>query len=119
MAKNPWISPDILALIKCKNKPYAKYLKSRDPSIFNEYRKYRNKITHIKRKTKQEYFANLFRNASNFSDTWNFEKLFGGTEFQNRFKKRRKHLLNLGSLEKDCLRTKHFRLALFRVQRES
>ena len=48
-----------------------------------------------------------------------FEKLFGGTEFQNRFKKRRKHLLNLGSLEKDCLRTKHFRLALFRVQRES
>ena len=29
-------------------------------------------------------------------------KLFGGTEFQNRFKKRRKHLLNLGSLEKDC-----------------
>ena len=35
----------------------------------------------------------------------NNEKLFGGTEFQNRFKKRRKHLLNLGSLEKDCLRT--------------
>ena len=31
-----------------------------------------------------------------------YEKLFGGTEFQNRFKKRRKHLLNLGSLEKDC-----------------
>ena len=40
-------------------------------------------------------------------------------ELQNRFKKRRKHLLNLGCLEKDCLRTKHFRLALFRVQRES
>ena len=31
------------------------------------------------------------------------EKLFGGTEFQNKFKKRRKHLLNLGSLEKDCV----------------
>ena len=44
-----------------------------------------------------------------------YKKLVGGTEFQNRFKKRRKHLLNLGSLEKDCLRTKHFRLALFRV----
>ena len=39
--------------------------------------------------------------------------------FQNRFKKRRKHLLNLGSLEKDCFWTKHFRLALFRVQCES
>ena len=36
-----------------------------------------------------------------------FEKLFGGTEFQNRFKKYRKHLLNLGSLEKDCFRTDH------------
>ena len=75
MAKNPWISPDILALIKCKNKLYAKYLKNRDPSIFNEYKKYRNKITHIKRKTKQEYFANLFRNASNSSDTWNYINL--------------------------------------------
>ena len=53
------------------------------------------------------------------SDSSIYEKHFGGTEFQNRFKKRRKHLLNLGSLEKDCLRTKHFRLALFRVQRES
>ena len=37
----------------------------------------------------------------------------------NRFKKRRKHLSNLGSLEKDCFWTKHFRLAFFRVQRES
>ena len=36
-----------------------------------------------------------------------FEKLFGGSEFQNRFDKRRKHLLNLGSLEKDCFCTKH------------
>ena len=70
MAKNPWISPDILALIKCKNKLYAKYLKNRDPSIFNEYKKCKNKITHIKRKAKQEYFANLFRNASNSSDIW-------------------------------------------------
>ena len=70
MAMNPWISPDILALIRCKNKLYAKYLKNRDPSIFNEYKKNRHKITHTKRKTKQEYFANLFRNASNSSDTW-------------------------------------------------
>ena len=63
MAKNPWISPDILALIKCKNKLYAKYLKNRDPSIFNEYKKYRNKITHIKKKksrnTWQTYSAML------------------------------------------------------------
>ena len=47
------------------------------------------------------------------------EKLFGGTEFQNRSKKRQKHLLNLGNLEKDCFWTKHFRLALFSVQRVS
>ena len=75
MAKNPWISPDILALIKCKNKLYAKYLKNRDPSIFNEYKTYRNKIMHIKRKTKQEYFANSFHNASNSSITWNYMNL--------------------------------------------
>ena len=75
MAKNPWISPGILELIKCKNKLHAKYLKNKDPSIFNEYKRHRNKTTHIKRKTKQEYFANLFRNASNSSDTWNYINL--------------------------------------------
>ena len=31
-----------------------------------------------------------------------YSPIFGGTEFQNRLKKRRKHLLNLGSLEKVC-----------------
>ena len=49
--------------------------KNRDPSIFNEYKKYRNKLTHMKRKTKQEYFANLFRSASTSSDTWNYINL--------------------------------------------
>ena len=37
-----------------------------------------------------------------------YEKFFGGTEFQNRFKKRRKHLLNLGRLEKDCFLSQTF-----------
>ena len=42
-AKCPWITPDILVLINHKNKLYAQYLKNRDCSIFNEYKKYRNK----------------------------------------------------------------------------
>ena len=74
-AKCPWITPDILALIKYKNKLYSKYLKKRDCSIFNEYKKYRNKLTHIKKKAKKDYFENLFSNANNSSDTWNYINL--------------------------------------------
>ena len=74
-AKCPWITPDILALIKYKNKLYAKYLKNRVCSIFNEYKKYRNKLTHIKKKARKNYLENLFSNANNFSDTWNYINL--------------------------------------------
>ena len=55
-AKSPWITPNILALIKYKNKLCAKYLKNRDCSIFNEYKKDRNKLTHIKKKNKERIF---------------------------------------------------------------
>ena len=51
--KCPWITPNILAQIKYKNKLYAKYLKNRDCSIYNEYKKYRNKLTHIKKKQRK------------------------------------------------------------------
>ena len=34
-----------------------------------------NKLTHIKKKAKKDYFENLFSNANNSSDTWNYINL--------------------------------------------
>ena len=49
---------------------YAKFLKNRSSGLLNNYKKYRNKLTHIKELAKRYYFENLFRNARNPSDTW-------------------------------------------------
>ena len=38
ISKNPWISSDILKLIKEKNKLYSKYLKHKSPVVFAEYK---------------------------------------------------------------------------------
>ena len=69
ISKNPWITPGILTSIKHKNKLYAKFLKNRSSDLLNNYKKYRNKLTHIKEFAKRYYFENLFRNARNPSDT--------------------------------------------------
>ena len=68
--KNPWISPEILASIKQKNKIYVKYLKTKCPKQLQIYKKIRNKVTHEKEAAKRAYFETLCRNASNSADTW-------------------------------------------------
>ena len=70
VAKNPWITPEILTAIKNKDKLYAKYLKERTPVSFTNYKKCRNQPTHAKIKAKQIFFQNLFRETKNPSDTW-------------------------------------------------
>ena len=70
ISKYPWITPGILTSIKRKNKFYAKFLKNRSSDLLNNYKKCRNKITHIKELAIRHYFENLFRNARNLSDTW-------------------------------------------------
>ena len=70
VAKNPWITPEILTAIKKKDKLDAKYLKERTPVSFTNYKKCRNQLTHAKIKAKQNFFENLFRETKNPSDTW-------------------------------------------------
>ena len=70
ISKNPWISSDILKLIKEKNKLYSKYLKHKSPVVFAEYKKLRNRVTHEKEAAKRNYFENLFSEANgNMSET--------------------------------------------------
>ena len=70
VSKHPWITPDILTAIKHKNKLYSKYLKSKSQELCHEYKKCRNKLTHVKAKAKQKHFENLFKDARDTADTW-------------------------------------------------
>ena len=68
--KNPWITPEILASIKQKNKFYTKYIKTKCPLSLANYKKIRNKVTHDKKVAEKAYFEKLFNNTSNSTDTW-------------------------------------------------
>ena len=71
VSNHPWITPDILTAIKHKNKLYSKYLKSKSPELYHEYKKCRNKLIHVKAKAKKkQHFNNLFRDARDTADTW-------------------------------------------------
>ena len=49
---------------------YAKYLKDKSSTAYANYKKYRNKLTHIKEAAKQIHFQNMFRRSGNPSNTW-------------------------------------------------
>ena len=70
VSKHPWLTPDILPVINHKNKLYSKYLKSKSPELYHEYKKCRNKVTQVKAKAKQKHFENLFKDARDTADTW-------------------------------------------------
>ena len=70
ISKNSWIIQDILTSIKNKNKLYAKYLKNKSLEVLSKYKKYRNKLTHVKETAKHSCFKYLFQNAKKATDTW-------------------------------------------------
>ena len=53
VSKHVWITPHILTTMKYKNKLYSRYLKSKSPDLYHEYKKCRNSVTHVKAKAKQ------------------------------------------------------------------
>ena len=54
----PWITKGILITIKNKNKLFNRMIKTQALQHKNEYRIYRNQLTHIKELAKQNYFCN-------------------------------------------------------------
>jgi len=66
-----WIIPGILKSIKTKNKLFKKLLTNNDSDKKAYYKKYRNKLTHIKNEAKHYYYENLIKNTqNNSSQTW-------------------------------------------------
>ena len=69
--EKPWITRGILTSIKTKNRLFQKYKSNNsDSSKKQQYKKYLNKLTHIKNIVKRSYYENLIKkNKRNPSQT--------------------------------------------------
>ena len=64
----PWLTKEILQSIKCKNQLYVKCLKEQNSEQWEYYKKFRNKLTHVKELAKKSYFQDkIAKNKHNSS----------------------------------------------------
>ena len=67
----PWISTGLKVSIKKRDKLYKRYLLSRDPYYLTKYRYYRNRICHLLRASKRNYYQSYFNvNNRNMKKIW-------------------------------------------------
>jgi len=68
----PWISKEIMNLIKEKNVIFIKCMKTNAENNWSEYKKKkRNKLTHIKESAKRQYCQNMIKeNKNNTAKLW-------------------------------------------------
>ena len=59
-SKKPWITKGIEVSINRRNLYYANYVKDKDQYLFDKYKALRNKINHLIRKSKINYYKKLF-----------------------------------------------------------
>ena len=57
----PWLTKGILTSIAKKNSLYRKQLTTNNPNITRQYKTYRNKLTHLKEISKQNYYKQAFQ----------------------------------------------------------
>ena len=67
----PWITPAIKTSILKKNKLYKKYLKTKSAFYHTKFKLYRNKLNHLLRVSKRNYYSNYFEtNVGNSRKIW-------------------------------------------------
>ena len=67
----PWITKGLKTSIDMKNKLYRKYLKNRSPYYHSKFKLYRNKLNHLIKISKSNYYRKYFTsNRSNMKNTW-------------------------------------------------
>ena len=68
---NPWLTRGILISIAKKNALYRKQLTTNNPNIIRKYKTYRNKLTHLKEISKQNYYKQAFQKCHrDIKKTW-------------------------------------------------
>ena len=66
-----WITKALLISIKHKNKLYAQCIKEQNETLWQEFKKYRNKLSHVKEQSKKLYFHKLIlENKQNTAQLW-------------------------------------------------
>ena len=61
----PWLSKEILTSIRYRNKLYRPCLNEQKPSLWEKYKKYRNKVTRMKEQAKKKnIFKMLFQRTN-------------------------------------------------------
>ena len=58
--KSPWMTQGISNSVEIKNRLYKKFLKNRNERNYNIYKKYKNKLNHLIKIEKKDYFENQF-----------------------------------------------------------
>ena len=72
----PWVTLAIRKSLQIKNMYYKKYLKTKVQKFYSRFKKYRNKINHLMRISKKNYYNNNFNNHLNDSKlVWKGTKL--------------------------------------------
>ena len=67
----PWLSKEILTSIRYRNKLYRQCLNEQKPSLWEKYKKYRNKVTRMKEQAKKIHFQNVIsKNKQNTAKLW-------------------------------------------------
>ena len=67
----PWITKGLLKSIHRKNCMYKKCVNSKSTAKWDEYKMYRNKLTHLKNPAKKLYYQDIIRkNKQNTAKLW-------------------------------------------------
>ena len=63
----PWISKGLIKSLKTKSALFKGYLESRNQVAYHIYKNYKNKLNHIIRKAKKQYYDKLMKSSTNNS----------------------------------------------------
>ena len=67
----PWMTRGLLNLIRKKNKLYKKYIRNRNSALESQYKSYKNKLNHLIRLAKRNYYDDKFEKTKNdLKKTW-------------------------------------------------
>ena len=71
LERKPWVTNGILTSTKIKNQLYKKFKKSKLNSDYQKFKKYRNLINTLLRKSKKHFYKEYFTtHANNIKKTW-------------------------------------------------
>ena len=62
MKRKPWINKEIIQCIRKRDKLYKEFIKTKNPEWEAKYKTCRNKINHLVRTNKRNYYSSYFEN---------------------------------------------------------